>query len=127
MVRFVAETDGFTVTVRPTYLDDHSSFWKRRFAFGYYVRIENASGDAAQLLSRYWLIRETPGRTQEVEGAGVVGKQPLILPGGSHEYSSSCVLQSFEGSMEGFYLMQRTDGTQFQITIPRFRLCAAAN
>ena len=64
---------------------------------------------------------------QEVEGKGVVGRQPVISPGGAHEYNSFCVLQTFEGGMEGTYLMQRPSGERFRIAIPHFTLRAAAN
>ena len=62
-----------------------------------------------------------------VEGEGVVGNQPVIGSGGFHEYNSYCVLETFEGSMEGTYLMQRTNGERFRVVIPRFNLRAAAN
>ena len=57
-----------------------------------------------------------------MHGDGVVGKQPLIKPGSSHSYNSYCVLKSFEGSMEGYYLMQKDDGNTLKVTIPRFLL-----
>ena len=67
------------------------------------------------------------GEVKEVEGEGVVGKQPDIPPGEWHEYNSFCVLESFEGSMEGTYLMQRPDGELFYVVIPRFPLRALSN
>ena len=57
----------------------------------------------------------------------MIGVQPVISPGGAHEYSSFSILETFEGSMEGTYLMERPDGEQFSVTIPRFALRAAAN
>lgn len=127
MFPFVATTDAITVSVQPVYLDGESDFMRRRFVFGYMIRIENGGSDSVQLLRRQWWIRDSNGRTEEVEGAGVVGKQPVIDPGQSHTYSSFCVLQTFEGSMEGFYVMERSNGEQFKIAIPRFVLRAAAN
>ena len=62
-----------------------------------------------------------------MEGEGVVGQQPRILPGKVHEYNSVCILESFEGAMEGTYLMRRESGAEFPITIPKFILRAAAN
>ncbi|MEX0748327.1 MAG: Co2+/Mg2+ efflux protein ApaG [Rhodothermales bacterium] len=127
MVPYVASTDDITVTVRPVYLDSQSDMMNRRFVFGYFIRIANNSSDEVQLLRRHWLIRDSDGRLQEVEGEGVVGEQPVIPSGDEHRYNSFCVLETFEGSMEGSYLMQRPNGERFRIAIPRFSLRAAAN
>lgn len=127
MVPYFATTDDMTVTVRPVYLDSQSDFMNRRFVFGYLIEINNRSGEEVQLLRRHWIISDSNGRVQEVEGDGVIGEQPVIPPGGLHKYSSYCVLESFEGSMEGTYLMQRPNGERFRIAIPRFDLRAAAN
>lgn len=127
MIAYAATTDDITVTVRPGYLDGQSDLFSRRFVFGYFVQIENQSGEEVQLIRRHWIIRETNGRMEEVEGEGVVGIQPVIGPGERHEYTSFCVLYSFEGSMEGSYLMQRASGERLRVMIPRFSLRAAAN
>src|SRR5262245_51476964 len=99
----------------------------KKFVFAYFVRIENTSDQPVQLLRRHWFISDSNGKTDEVEGAGVVGQQPLIQPGHAHEYNSFCVLETFEGSMEGTYLMQKENGEKFKAVIPRFILRAAAN
>ena len=127
MVAYFATTDDMTVTVRPVYLDIQSDFMNRRFVFGYLIEINNQSGEEVQLLRRHWIIIDSNGRVQEVEGDGVIGEQPVIPPDGQHKYSSYCVLETFEGSMEGTYLMQRPNGERFRIAIPRFDLRAAAN
>lgn len=127
MFPFVATTQSITVSVRPVYLDGESDPMRRRFVFGYYIRIKNGGSEPVQLLRRRWLIRDQSGSVEQVEGAGVIGKQPLIDAGGAHTYSSFCVLKTFEGTMEGTYLMQRPSGEEFEIVIPRFVLRAAAN
>lgn len=127
MVTYDATTQAVTVTVQPVYLDAKSDPLVRRFVFAYFVRIENHGDAPVQLLRRWWTITDADGRVQEVEGAGVVGRQPAILPGASHEYHSFCVLPTFEGTMEGTYLMERPDGGRFHATIPRFHLRALAN
>lgn len=127
MVAYVAVTENIKVTVRPVYLDSQSDMINRRFVFGYFIQIKNDGEEEVQLLRRHWYIRDAHGRLQEVEGAGVIGRQPVILPGQVHEYNSFSVLETFEGSMEGTYLMQRPSGERFRITIPRFNLRAAAN
>ncbi|MEM6288964.1 MAG: Co2+/Mg2+ efflux protein ApaG [Bacteroidota bacterium] len=127
MVSYDATTETVTVSVRPVYLDDKSDVVERRFVFAYFVRIENHGPDEVQLLRRRWVITDASGHVQEVEGAGVIGRQPTIHPGETHEYHSFCVLKTFEGAMEGTYLMQREDGARFRAQIPRFHLRALAN
>ena len=127
MQPYVATTEQITITVRPVYLDGQSDVIARKFVFAYFVKVENHRAETVQLLRRHWFIRNANGEVTEVEGEGVVGYQPFIKPGDAHEYNSFCVLQTFEGSMEGTYLMKRPDGEVFSVVIPRFALRAAAN
>ena len=113
--------------VRPVYLDGQSDPIEKKFVFAYFIRIENHGAEEVQLLRRHWHIIDGSGEAKEVEGEGVVGKQPVITPGKSHEYNSFCVLETFEGTMEGTYLMQRSNGEQFRALIPRFPLRALSN
>lgn len=118
-------SNGIRITVRPLYLDDRSNVGEQQFVFAYFVRIENVGDEEAQLLRRRWLIHDSIGEDLEVEGEGVVGEQPLIEPGGVHEYQSFCVLKSPQGYMEGHYLFSRADGSTFAAEIPRFILDSA--
>ena len=127
MLSYVEITDEILIRVSPMYLDGQSDPMVKRFVFAYFVRIENHGTHDVQLLRRHWFIHDGNGEMKEVEGEGVVGKQPVIPPQGVHEYNSFCVLETFEGSMVGTYLMQRENGEQFQAFIPRFHLRAAAN
>ena len=127
MQAYAATTENITVTVRPLYLDGQSNLLARKFVFAYFVRIQNDGIEHVQLLRRHWFIRNSEGDLKEVEGEGVIGQQPLIPHGGAHEYSSYSVLETFEGTMEGSYLMEKPSGEQFSIAIPKFVLRAAAN
>ena len=127
MIPYQAITRDIKVTVRPVYLDGQSDVLSKRFVFGYFVRIQNHGVEDIQLLRRHWFITDSNGQTQEVEGEGVIGKQPIISPGESHEYNSYCVLETFVGTMEGTYTMERTQGERFKVEIPRFDLKAGFN
>lgn len=127
MTSFIATTEDITVRVRPVYLDGQSDPMEKKFVFAYFIRIENHGAEEVQLLRRHWHIHDGSGEAKEVEGEGVVGKQPVIAPGETHEYNSFCVLETFEGTMEGKYLMQRPNGEQFHALIPRFPLRALSN
>ncbi len=127
MVAYIATTESIKVTVRPLYLDDKSDMVEGRFVFAYFVRIENTGYEDVQLLRRHWFIRDSNGSLQEVEGEGVIGKQPIIRPGEDHQYNSFCVIETFHGSMEGTYLMEREGGERFRVAIPQFNLRGAVN
>jgi ApaG protein len=127
MQDYASTTGSITVTARPVYLDGRSNLLAKKFVFAYFITIENHGSEQVQLLRRHWQIRDGNGDMLEVEGEGVIGHQPVIPPGGRHEYSSYSVLRTFEGSMEGTFLMKRPDGVQFSVAIPRFVLRASAN
>lgn len=127
MKTYSATTEQITIKVYPVYLDGQSDPIVHKFVFAYFVRIENNGTEEVQLLRRHWFISHAGGRIEEVEGEGVVGKQPTIAPGKTHEYNSFCILETYEGSMEGTYLFQRPNGELFRATIPKFTLRAAAN
>ncbi len=116
-----ALTEGVRVTVEARYSAEHSLPGSRWF-FLYTITIANEGSQAVQLVSRHWQIRDATGRVQEVKGAGVVGEQPVIEPGGSYEYTSGCPLPTPFGSMEGSYQMTRRGGDPFDARIERFEL-----
>lgn len=119
-------TDGVTVRVATNYLDDQSTPSQNRWFWSYHIRIENHRDDPVQLLSRHWKITDGRGAINHVDGDGVVGEQPLLKPGGSHDYVSGCPLPTPSGIMEGHYRFIRVDGGTFLVAIPCFRLLAPA-
>ncbi|MFZ3484012.1 Co2+/Mg2+ efflux protein ApaG [Sphingomonas sp. 3-13AW] len=123
---YVAETRGVTVRVSVTYLAEQSEPAQARWFWAYHIRIENGGDRAVQLLTRHWVITDGRGARHSVEGEGVVGEQPLILPGASYDYVSGCPLSTPTGSMQGSYHMLDTDGTAFDVAIPKFALTAPA-
>lgn len=115
-------TDGIRVTVKPRFSLAESDPGEGSFVFSYRIRMENLGDQPAQLLFRHWHIHDAGGEDQEVDGEGVVGQQPQLEPGATHEYQSFCVLSSPAGFMEGYYTFVRKDGTRFRVAIPRFQL-----
>jgi ApaG protein len=110
------------VRVRPSYLPEQSRPDEHRYVWAYEVEIENRSGETAQLISRQWLITDGLGRTEEVNGLGVVGEQPTIARGETFSYMSGCPLQTSSGTMVGRYSMVGDSGRSFEIAIPAFSL-----
>ena len=117
-------TRSITVTVRPFYLEQHSSPAESHYVWAYHVRIENLGNETVQLRNRHWSITDGQGRQQEVRGPGVVGEQPVLAPGESFEYSSWCPLKTSAGVMRGTYQIVSESGDQFDIEIAPFALKA---
>jgi ApaG protein len=118
-------TDGVKVSVETIYQPEYSNPANDHFMFAYKVTIENISDYAVRLMSRHWYIFDSNGAKREVEGEGVVGLQPVIEPGSSHEYVSGCNLKTDMGSMKGEYHMMRVlDSAMFDVHIPEFYLIA---
>ena len=115
-------TANMRVRVRPEYLEDHSDPARERYFWAYHIEIANEGDRTVQLLSRYWRITDAFGRAEEVRGAGVVGKQPVLKPGENFEYSSGAPLPTASGFMVGRYQMVRDDGERFEIDVPAFSL-----
>ena len=116
-------TQGVTVTVTTNYLPDYSSPAQEHFVFAYRIEIRNDSSFTVKLLRRHWLIADANSTSREVEGEGVVGRQPVLEPGEGHQYVSGCNLKSGVGKMRGTYLMERVgNGERFQVEIPEFTL-----
>jgi ApaG protein len=121
-----ATTDGVTVRVVTNFLDDQSAPAQNRWFWSYHIRIENHRDNPVQLLTRHWKITDGRGGVSHIDGDGVVGEQPLLNPGGSHDYVSGCPLPTPSGMMEGHYRFIRADGSTFLVEIPRFQLVAPA-
>ena len=119
---YSSTTDKVTVFVEPTYLSKESSPDQNIYVWAYKVRIENNGSEELQLKTRHWKITDAYGRVQEVHGAGVVGEQPVLKPGGTYEYTSGTPLSTPDGIMVGSYAMQMTNGTLFDVAIPAFSL-----
>ena len=121
-ILYTATTRGITVSVEPTYLDAKSSTGDSRYFWAYRVIIKNQGLEAVQLLSRHWMISNARGELTEVKGPGVVGEQPVLKPGESHEYTSGAPLNTPSGMMGGAYQMETETGERFNIEIPTFSL-----
>jgi len=120
----MAEGKHYEVTVTPQvqYLPDQSDEKGGRYVFAYTIRIRNTGSATAQLISRHWIITDAQGLVQEVRGLGVVGAQPVLRPGESHEYTSGTAIATPVGTMKGSYQMVAEDGTRFEAPIPMFVL-----
>lgn len=110
------------VEVNSEYLPENSNPLAGRYVFAYTITISNHGGMAATLLNRSWVVKDGLQNEQHVHGPGVVGKQPRIEPGTQFTYTSSAMLPTSVGSMEGSYEFQLDSGATFEVPIPQFSL-----
>ena len=122
MFEYKQLSNEISVSVRPVYAEDKSNVITQKYVFIYTVTIQNHQSENVQLLRRSWLIKDSIGDIYEVNGEGVIGKQPIIKPNESFTYQSYCVLKSPSGSMEGVYDMETETGQSLKVAIPRFFL-----
>lgn len=108
------------VSVKTEYVGQHSL--DDCFVFTYDIKIHNQGTHGAKLMSRYWKIVDGYDQLEEIKGPGVVGLQPFISPGEIFEYSSSAIIPTPVGMMEGEYYLRADDGTEFSALIPPFML-----
>jgi ApaG protein len=115
-----AKTRSIEVTVEPSYEESESG--NGRYFWSYTINITNGGSQIVQVRSRHWRITDGNGRIEEVKGAGVVGKQPVLKPGESFTYTSGCPLTTPSGIMVGTYQVETDGGERFNIAIPAFSL-----
>ena len=115
-------TRAIQVTVEPAFVEGESAPDEGHYFWSYRIEIANLGSEVVRLRSRHWVITDANGRREEVRGAGVVGKQPVLRPGETFAYTSGCPLSTPSGIMVGTYQMQNEEGELFSIAIPAFSL-----
>lgn len=116
------DQEAIEVTAVSRFIEEQSDLEANRYVFAYHITIRNIGRVTAQLVSRHWIIADAEGTVQEVQGAGVIGQQPVLQPGQSFEYTSGCTIATPVGTMKGSYQMVAEDGTPFDADIPEFTL-----
>ena len=88
------DTDKYRIEIHPMpqFIPEQSDPDNDRYIFAYTISIKNIGKVPAQLVSRHWVITDGNNDVQEVRGLGVVGKQPLLQPGESFQYTSGSSL-----------------------------------
>ncbi len=120
-------TQGIKISVETFYQPQYSEPIKKKYIFAYRITIENQSQYTVQLLRRHWYIVDAASNLREVEGEGVIGKQPILKAGERHQYVSWSHLITDIGKMYGtFQMVRQLDGRFFTVIIPEFKLIAPA-
>jgi ApaG protein len=118
-------TEGISITVEVFYSAEKSNPFLNDYFFTYRVSIDNNSNFPVKLLRRHWHIFDSNGNYREVEGEGVVGVQPVLEPGESHQYISGVNLRTDLGRMIGHYQMENMMNKKLiRVNVPEFNLIA---
>jgi ApaG protein len=118
-------SQNIEVSVLTKYSEKYSKADEFHYLFLYKISIKNHGFDTVQLKSRHWFIFDSNGQHREVVGPGVVGEEPILLPGQIFTYESACNLNTEIGSMRGFYTFENTfNRRQFFVEIPEFKMIA---
>ncbi len=120
-------TNQVKITVEVQFIDHSQRLFEGIYFWAYHIKIENNQANSVTLRHRHWQIIDANGNIQEVEGQGVVGKQPKIESNSVFNYSSGVHLFTNSGIMKGNYLMQKDDGSFFEVQIPQFSLDDPSN
>jgi ApaG protein len=116
-------TENISISVVPNYEDSESNPAIGKFIYSYQVTIENLGNVPVKLLSRHWHIHDSIPIHREVKGEGVIGQQPIILPGEIFQYMSWSSLNSPVGKMFGKYtFVNMVEKFEFEVVIPEFLL-----
>ena len=115
-------TRGIKVSVVPAYHEDQSDPSRSLYIFTYTVTLENVGEEVCQLINRHWIVYSAGKQCADVKGEGVVGDQPILLPGEVYRYTSGTSISDPVGAMCGTYTFQTDKSEFFDVKIPKFEL-----
>lgn len=119
------ELRGLWVSVdRVEYVETTQTPSDRPHQFVYYITIHNDSDETVTVVGRKWVVTNAVGHKLIVEGDGVVGEFPRLLPGDNFHYNSFHLLDS-DSTAEGAYLAKVTTPTTARgvmTRIPKFSM-----
>ncbi|KAK4489103.1 hypothetical protein RD792_004897 [Penstemon davidsonii] len=134
-----AITNGVKVRASATFVPELSKLQDEsdKFLFAYSIRLSLApegcvingmNFGSCQLYWRHWTIRANDVVVSDANGEAVIGKFPLLRPGGEEFVYESCTsLQASRGSIEGSFTfvpgrLADAKGSPFAVEVSRFPL-----
>ena len=94
---------------------------ERPYPFVYFISIINDSNEALTIWGRKWILKDVTGEVMVVEGSGVVGENPFLLPGERFSYNSYHVIGK-DSRVSGSFFGTSEHGAKVRVTIPGFNL-----
>jgi ApaG protein len=118
----ISELEGLRVSIdRVVHVPHLDAPPERPHPFVYFLTIHNESGIAVTIKGRKWVVTDASGDCVVVEGDGVVGKSPHLLPGETFSYNSYHTIGS-DSTAEGAFFGLTEDAEPVYTRIPPFRL-----
>ncbi len=93
----------------------------RPYPFAYTITVRNESPAPLTIRGRKWVIADRLGHFHVIEGDGVVGRSPRLMPGEVFQYSSYHVVAA-DSRVDGALLATDDAGRQAVVRIPGFSL-----
>ena len=114
------KTFSIFTTAQTSFLPARSNPGMRQHAYSYTITIRNDGQEPVRLLRRHWFVHSDNGQHQEVQGEGVVGNQPRLLPDEIFEYTSWAILETPSGHMLGRFYFVTDDGEGSWVEVTPF-------
>ena len=111
---------------RVAYAPDFDAPPDRPHPFVYSVTVLNESAQPVTIKARKWVLKDlVTGRCHVVEGDGVAGRTPRLLPGALFRYDSYHVVAA-DSTAEGAFLACDDAGQPVLVRVPAFRMNVGA-
>jgi ApaG protein len=108
-------SEGVRCSIRTLYVPAQSDPQQDFFLFAYEITFDNERQQQVQLRTRHWRIVDSRGHLEQVVGPGVVGKEPVLLPGEVFTYQSFSRLRTKSGVMRGTFTFDVEGGEQLEV------------
>lgn len=117
------EREGLSARVdRVEYAPDFDAPPDRPHPFVYSVTVLNESAQPVTIKARKWVVKDlASGLCHVVEGDGVAGRSPRLLPGEMFSYDSYHVVAS-DSTAEGAFLACDDGGCPLLVRVPAFSM-----
>ena len=122
MAAAIREFEGLRVKVDDVlYMPSLDAPPDKPHPFVYFISIHNDSPVPVTIRGRKWVVKEEGGEIMVVEGDGVVGQTPSIMPGEHFSYNSYHVIAR-NAEVSGAFFGETAAGEWIFTRIPEFRL-----
>lgn len=88
-------------------------------AFVYFITIENGSEHTIELNGRKWVVEQSDGERQVIEGDKIIGERPRLAPGESFSYNSYHVTGTNARVIGSFHGVDEA-GSRVHVVLPAF-------
>lgn len=111
-----------SITASASFVKECSNPEENFFMWICCISFANESSEPITLTKRFWTLVDAHGQMHNLEGEGVSGEQPTLLPHEPFKYISGAPLRTPSGMMTGYYAFQTRDGHMQYAPIPAMAL-----